>query len=112
MPRINRIIPNPKEQIVQKQLLYLRRQINSACLRGDCKTFKNAQEKFAKIASNNFYCAKKINFAKPSAPLFSREGLNIIKVMIYNIFRPRTTDEKNLYHKIHLAKKTNFKIFG
>jgi len=56
--------------------------------------------------------AKKINFAKPSAPLFSREGLNIIKIMIYNIFRPRTTDEKNLYHKIHLTKKNNFEIFS
>ena len=110
MPQINKILPSYRDKIVLQRMHVLKKQINAACLRGDCKSFKQAQEQFAQLAVHNFYLAKNFQAPKIKASLFSKQGLNMLKVMIYNIFRPRTTDEKNLYHKMRYLNKRNFLI--
>ena len=67
----------------------------SACL-GKYKDYKNARKAYATFAIDNFELCKNTNASNVNAPLFSKVGLNMLKVVFLDLFRPKTKDEKKL----------------
>ena len=79
-----------------KKMKRLRSDMTMSSLLGDCDGFKNAKVEYAKEAVKNFDIAKNIRGGGATVPLFSKQGLNMLKVMIYNFFRKKTPEEKQL----------------
>ena len=106
MPRVSRI-----QNTLHKKLNYLtqyQKDITLAALTGDYKTYKETLPKYAALAVNNKPLLEHLPNSKVNVPLFSKEGLNILKVMLLNIFRKKSPAEKELkqYSKrINLEKK-------
>lgn len=104
--KIHKLTPQEKTLEALKRL---RQDMTMSSVFGDYQGFKNAKIEYAKIAVKNFELAKTIKGGGATAPLFSKYGLNMLKVMICNFFRKKTPEEKLLIQK---AKEEQLKSKG
>lgn len=77
---------------------------------GNYREFKTASKEYASSAVKDYELAKSIPFPKIKAPLFSKVGLNMLKVCVLNFFRSKTPDEK-LLKKLSLEEKLKKKYY-
>ena len=98
-----------KVQPILDNLTKLRYDQAISLMTGDYKGFKQASKDFASIAVKDFELAKQVKGpVVKNVPLFSRTGFKMAKVWFLNLFRIKTTDEKELaklYEKYFVEKK-------
>lgn len=63
---------------------------------GKYKDYKNARKAYAKFAVDNFELCKNTPASNINVQLFSKVGLNMLKVVFLDLFRFKTKDEKKL----------------
>lgn len=85
----------PADGIVQK-IVAARNECFLAAAEGNYKKYKDACKNSAKLTLENYEVASRISTPKLTVPLFSSVGLNMLKVMILNLFRRKTPEEKQL----------------
>ena len=107
-----KITPTKMSPIEQK-ISQLRTNMTYSAAMGDYNGFKEASKAYAKEAIKNFGVLKKIKSPQITAPLFSKIGFNIMKVMVLNFFRKKTPAEKQLAKLAELQKiKKKFNTNG
>ncbi len=92
-------------QSVTNQLLKLRNEKIFSAVTGDYKGFKQASKEFSKLAIENkdvFISLKKQSSVK--APIFSKCGLNMLKIWFLEKFRIKTPEEKQLKQFVKAQK--------
>lgn len=78
-----------------QELTYLRAEATIAAVTGNYKKFKESSKAFAKTAIEDFEAVKNLPPQKPiNFPLFSKTGLNMLKVWLLNKLRIKTPEEK------------------
>jgi len=98
-PKINTII-NLRKGLMFTQMV------------GDYKNFKTLHQEYATFGVKNFELLKSVQFPEVRVPVFSREGLNMLKIMVKDIFRRKTSDEKlltKLFREEALKKRFNIR---
>lgn len=104
--QVNKICPLLKPRI--DKIVNLRKGLMFTQMTGDYTTFKTLHKEYADFGVKNFELLKSINFPEVSVPMFSREGLNMMKIMIKDMFRKKTPEEKlliKLFKEERLKKK-------
>ena len=92
--RINKICPVLEPKI--NKLVELKRSLIFTQIIGDYSTYKIVHQEYADFGVKNFELLKSVNFPDVNVPLFSREGLNMMKIMVKEMFREKTPEEKLL----------------
>lgn len=95
---------------VAKRLAAIRDKAFLFIITGDYKGFKAGQNEYAKLAVKNKEAIKELPRSKKSVPMFSREGLNFMKIWFLNLFRRKSPEEKELIAwagKERLAQRYN-----
>lgn len=87
---------NPKVN----QLTQLRNNVFYSVIEGNYKKYKTAAKECAKYTFENYELAKETKAPQIKAPLFSKIGLNMMKIWFLNLFRKKTLEEKAL-RKMH-----------
>lgn len=77
-------------------LVQLRNEVFYSAVAGNYKKYKKATKECAKYTLENLELAQNITSPRLSAPLFSRVGLNIMKIWFLNLFRIKSPEEKAL----------------
>jgi len=96
---------NLKEIQAGFQIFYLRRDRTIALLSGQAKEYAKLSKEHAKVCVDNFELSKQVQFpAIEKVPVFSIFGLNIMKVSLFEMFRPKTMKEI-MYKKMLWADK-------
>lgn len=93
-PTVNKIVIAKKEMVYQT-------------LCGNCKQYKVSSQNYAKLAVDNFEVAKKIPGIELRGHVPFQNKLNMLKIMFFNFFRKKSTEEKQLKQMVkeYLAKK-------
>lgn len=78
------------------QLKQLRNEVFYSVLSGNYKEYKKATKECAKYTLENLDLARATGSPRMTAPLFSRVGLNIVKIWFLNLFRIKSPEEKAL----------------
>ncbi len=92
-------------QSVTSQLLKLRNEKIFSAVLGDYKGYKKASKEFSKLAIENKDVFISLN-KQPSvkAPIFSKFGLNMLKIWFLEKFRIKTPEEKQLKQFVKAQK--------
>lgn len=84
----------------------LKSNIGLSSLLGNYKDYKTARKEFASLAMNHFETSMTAPGAKiQNVPLFSKPGMNILKVIILDFFRKKTPAEKQYKKMLKDFKK-------
>ncbi len=78
------------------QLTQLRNNVFYSAVEGNYKKYKTAAKECAKYTLENYELAKETKAPQIKAPLFSKVGLNMMKIWFLNLFRKKTPEEKAL----------------
>lgn len=82
-PTINRLVDMQRSLLISQML-------------GDYKLYKIMRQQYTDYGVKHFGLLKHINFPKIQIPVFSREGLNVLKIAVRDMFRKKTPNEKEL----------------
>ena len=105
--KVSPVLNNSKKSILEQMRKHKWDAITSM-VAGECKQAKLAQQKYAKLAVDNFELVPHSGTPlKGSIPIFSKIGLNILKYLIYRLFTKKTPEEKklNIMAKLYKAGK-------
>ena len=78
------------------KLQELRTNLYASVFMGDFKTYKSSVKAYSKLAADNFELTKELSEVRAEIPLFSKVGLNMLKIMVLNMFRKKSPEEKLL----------------
>lgn len=112
MIKVNKVVSESKQ--ISERLTKLQSDMMLSAVTGNYKDFKVAKKQYANIAHENYNLALATQKPKPvRVSLFSKMGINILKVFLLDKFRIKTPAEKALkkLSKIEKAKqKLNINI--
>ena len=74
----------------------LRSSMTYDAILGNYKNFKNAKKEYAVLAIKDFNTVRQLPAPKVIVPLFSRQGIQMLFVMVRDFFRVKTPEEKIL----------------
>lgn len=77
-------------------LTQLRNSVVYSAIEGNFKKYKTAAKECAEYTLDNYELAKKTKAPQIKVPLFSRIGLNMMKIWFLNLFRNKSPAEKKL----------------
>ena len=93
---------------VQYVIANAKRDVIISSIIGDSKAYAQNHKILAEMAVKHFDEFNSVRIQKISVPLFSYEGFNMLKVMIKDIFRKKTPEEKLLKKMIYKSKVKNY----
>ena len=97
-----------KTIVTQNVIKNLRKNMTVSILCGDYKSYKTTQKKYAEFVSKNYETAKNIKSQNVKVPMFSKMGLNILKIWFLEKFRIKTPAEKALNKLAQTEKAKKF----
>ena len=106
MPRITKI--QLTEQHKLDALKMLQNEVKYSALLGDYKGYKKSINDYSKLAAKNKYLLYDLPKTEINVPLFSKAGLNMLKIAFLNLFRKKSPEEKELISyakRVHIENK-------
>ncbi len=89
-------------------IVYHKKDMAWHAINGNCKMYKASSKEYAKLAVDNFEVAKKVPEIKITGHLPFQKKLNLLKIMLFDLFRKMSPEEKQLHQ---LVKKSQSKSF-